>query len=94
MNIALFLDLWRDMLWMVLLLGGPVLVISLVIGVGVSIIQTLTQVQESTLTFVPKLLATMALLALLAPWMLERLINYTTGLFTRLVDVAQQVGGL
>ena len=62
------------------------LLFGLVAGLGVSIFQALTQINEITLTFIPKIVATGAALILFGPWMLARLITFTTTLFQSLPD--------
>ena len=61
--------------------GGPILIISLVVGLIISIFQATTQIQEQTLTFVPKLLAIILVLVLGGPWMLNKLVMLTNELF-------------
>jgi flagellar biosynthesis protein FliQ len=63
------LDVTRDSLWTLLVVSGPLMVVALVVGFGISLVQALTQIQEQTLTFVPKMLAMMAALLLLLPMM-------------------------
>ena len=61
--------------------GGPILIISLVVGLIISIFQATTQIQEQTLTFVPKLIAIILVLDLGGPWMLNKLVMLTNELF-------------
>ena len=61
--------------------GGPILIISLVVGLIISIFQATTQIQEQTLTFVPKLIAIILVLVLGRPWMLNKLVMLTNELF-------------
>ena len=61
--------------------GGPTLIISLVVGLIISIFQATTQIQEQTLTFVPKLIAIILVLVLGGPWMLNKLVMLTNELF-------------
>ena len=61
--------------------GGPILIISLVVGLIISIFQATTQIQEQTLTFVPKLIAIILVLVLGGPWMLNKLVILTNELF-------------
>lgn len=63
------LDITRDALWTLLLVSGPLMVVALVVGLVISLVQALTQIQEQTLTFVPKMFAMMAGLLLLLPLM-------------------------
>jgi flagellar biosynthesis protein FliQ len=65
-------------------LAAPILVVSLAIGLGVSILQSVTQIQEVTLTFVPKLVGVGLVVVLAGHWMLRELIAFTTSLFTQL----------
>lgn len=62
-------------------LAMPILVVSLAIGVGISMIQSVTQVQEVTLTFVPKLIGVGLVVLLGGNWMLNEMIHFTRGLF-------------
>ncbi len=75
------IDIVRDALALAAWLAGPALVLSLIIGISVSLIQTVTQVQEATLTFVPKLVGGAVLLLVMGGWMLERLTSYVTELW-------------
>lgn len=81
MNPAELVKLGREALVMVLLLGGPVLITSLVVGTVVALLQAVTQVHEQTLTFLPKLLVVGLVLAASAGWMLEITVGYTTRTF-------------
>lgn len=65
-----------------LAIGLPLLVIGLVVGVVISIIQAVTQIQEQTLSFVPKLVAVAAILLIGGPWMVDVLTQYTRELWT------------
>jgi flagellar biosynthetic protein FliQ len=75
------LELGRGALGMTLILAGPVLLFGLAAGLAVAVFQALTQIHEMTLTFIPKIGATILALAIFGPWMLQKMINYTTALF-------------
>ncbi|WP_080146589.1 flagellar biosynthesis protein FliQ [Marinilactibacillus piezotolerans] len=75
------LDVLQDAFLVLLRVGAPVLVIALVIGLVVSILQATTQIQEQTLSFVPKLFAILLTLVLLGNFMLNTLISFTERLF-------------
>jgi flagellar biosynthetic protein FliQ len=77
----LVVDIGRRALEMTLLLSSPMLVASLVVGLIISIFQAATQINEVTLTFVPKILVVFLALVLFLPWMLRLMIGYTTNLF-------------
>lgn len=81
-NTVLYLA--KEALMTALMVGGPVLGVSLLVGLLVSIFQAMTQIQEQTLTFIPKILAIVAVLLFLGPWMLKVFTAYTINLFTDL----------
>jgi len=70
----------------VLLVGGPILGTALLVGLLVSIFQAMTQIQEQTLTFIPKVIAVVAVLLVMGPWMLSVLTVYTTNLLKQLAS--------
>lgn len=78
------ISLGRDAIWTTVLLAAPLLISALVVGLVVSIIQAVTQINESTLTFIPKMLTIVVVMIILAPWMTQMLTSYTTELFTSL----------
>lgn len=65
----------------IILIAGPMLVAAMVIGIIVSILQAITQINEATLTFIPKMAAIIIVLLVMAPWMLETLQTYTKEIF-------------
>ncbi len=89
MNEADIVDIARESIMVMLKVGGPLLIVGLIIGVTISLIQTVTQIQEATLAFVPKLLVMSVGLLLLLPYMLTSLTTYTEGLFARIVSFGQ-----
>ena len=90
MNEAEMAGALRETLWVLIKLGGPLLVAALVVGLIVSLFQAVTQINEATLVFVPKLLAMCATLALLGPFMVSTLDTYTHVLLDRLIAVGGQ----
>lgn len=62
-------------------IGGPILVVSLAIGLGISLIQSVTSIQEVTLTFVPKLVGIAVVIIVGGNWMLQQMLAFTRGLF-------------
>ena len=68
----------------VMYVAGPALVVGLVVGLLIGFFQTITQIQEFTLTFVPKMLAVFTCLFLLMPWMTEKLVTFTTNLINQI----------
>ncbi len=85
----LALSLARDSGFVILVLAGPILGAGLVTGLLVSVFQAVTQIQESTLTFIPKLVVMLAVVALFGNWMLSYLLTYTVMLFTNLNGYAR-----
>ena len=74
-------DYIRSTLLLALTVSAPMLIIGLVVGVLVSLVQAVTQIQEQTLTFVPKIVAMFAAAIMLMPWMGMRLMEYATAMF-------------
>jgi len=72
------MSLTSDMLWTAALIAAPLIGISTLVGLTISILQAVTQIQESSLSFVPKLIAAVATLLLLGGWMLSTLSRYAT----------------
>ena len=70
-------EIFLNLFMTILITAGPVLLVSLLVGLVISFLQAVTQIQEMTLTFVPKILALMAGLYLFSNWMLERLLGFT-----------------
>ena len=70
------MNIGREAIEMTLLLSGPLLLAALVIGLIISIFQAATQINEPTLSFVPKILATVGVLTIVGPWMLTTLVEY------------------
>ncbi len=84
MNEAVVLGLAKESLTVALLIGAPILGASLIIGVVVSIFQAVTQVNEMTLTFVPKLLGVFVAVLVFGPWMMQTLLGFSAGLFANM----------
>jgi flagellar biosynthetic protein FliQ len=83
------IDVARNAFWVSLQIGGPLLGASLAVGMIISIFQAVTQINEATLSFVPKILVTAAGLALLGPWMATTLIGYFANTFNMLPQLAR-----
>lgn len=81
MNVDTVLDISRTTLVLIIKCSAPILLVSLVVGLLISIFQTITSIQEQTLTFVPKLLVTFLVLLLAGSWMLTELSDFMIGLF-------------
>ncbi|KON68499.1 flagellar biosynthesis protein FliQ [Peribacillus butanolivorans] len=84
MSAEFVVDVAEKGIYMVLIIAGPLMLIALVVGLLVSIFQATTQIQEQTLAFVPKIVAVLLALILLAPWMLSHLLSYANEIFGNL----------
>ena len=84
MNETWVIDLARHSLQTMLLVGGPLLAVALIVGLVVSIFQALTQINEATLTFIPKILAMAGAIMVMGPWMLRVLVTFTQNLYENL----------
>lgn len=82
MDVGQSIDLLRETLLLTLVISGPVLIAGLGIGLLVSILQAVTQVQEQTLTFVPKIIAMVVVLIVAAPWMGARILDFSIRMFS------------
>lgn len=82
MTIDNVVDIARSTLWVIVKVSAPMLGISLIVGLIISIFQTITSINEQTLTFLPKLLAIFAVLVLAGSWILNNLVSYTMELFS------------
>jgi flagellar biosynthesis protein FliQ len=74
------IDLGREALWTMLLIGSPVLVAGLAIGLVIGLFQALTQIQEQTLAVVPKIVVMVLVLMISLPWLVSRMMQYTSDL--------------
>lgn len=80
----------REALWLMLVIGGPVLLLTLAVGLIVSLLQAVTQISEPTLVFVPKVIVVVGTLAILGPYMQSHLNDFTRGMMDRIVAVGGQ----
>ena len=74
--------LGQEAMMLVLMIGGPMLIVALVVGLAVSIFQAVTQVHEMTLTFIPKIVAVGLTILLILPWMMQQVVDFTYRLFS------------
>ena len=81
MDSSLFLTVFQKAIMLIMVIGAPILLSAIVVGLAISIIQSVTQIQEQTLTFVPKIFAALLVLVFAAPWMVDTFITTTTELF-------------
>lgn len=86
---SLVLQIARQALLLVVLISGIPIVLSMMAGVIVSVFQAATQIQEQTLTFVPKMIMVFGSLAIGGYWMIAQLVRYTEGLFNLIPDISR-----
>lgn len=84
MRSDLALQLLADLLWNALLISAPLMAVTLLVGLLVSVVQVVTQIQESSLTFIPKLIAAIVVLVVCGPWMLKRLVAFSANLIANI----------
>jgi flagellar biosynthesis protein FliQ len=85
-NAADVMDVTREALMVTLKVGAPVMIIALVVGLAISLLQALTQIQEATLAFVPKIIIIFVALMLLMPFMLSQLVGFTREIAARIAS--------
>jgi len=89
MSLGTVVSLMRGGVFEILLLAAPILLVALIVGLIVAIFQATTSIQEQTLTFVPKIMAILGMLALLGSWMFAQLREYTINLFALIPQMAR-----
>jgi flagellar biosynthetic protein FliQ len=91
MNELLIAQIGREALRTALLVAGPALLVSLVVGLMVSVFQVVTSLQDQTIAFVPKVIMVMLVVALSFPWMLQVMVQFTARMFTEFNGVVRQL---
>jgi len=86
MDVTTTIDLTRQAMVICLTIGAPVLIVGMLAGLLIGFLQALTQVQDQTVSFVPKLLAMAIALAFTLPWIMQKLVSYSTELFSTIPD--------
>ena len=90
MNQDTVVNLATSAMTLALEVAGPMLLVGLVIGLAVSLFQAVTQIQEQSLSFIPKIVGLAVLIVILGPWMLGQLVSYATNLY---LNIPNLVGG-
>jgi flagellar biosynthetic protein FliQ len=83
------LDFLNEMLWASLIVAAPVLLAMLVVGLLVSVVQVTTQIQEVTLSYVPKILVSAFILIAIGPWMMGRVTTFAVSLYQQIPELAR-----
>ena len=89
MNIEQAIEILRSLVGMSLLLIGPILIAAVLVGVTVSLFQSVTSIQEQTLSFVPKVIAVGMVIVFTAPWMLRQMMQFAINYFSHLPDMVR-----
>jgi flagellar biosynthetic protein FliQ len=87
MNATDVLEISRDAIWVMLKISAPLMIVALVVGLAISLVQALTQIQEQTLTFVPKILLLFVVFVLTIPFMSTTLVEFTRELMAKAVGI-------
>jgi flagellar biosynthetic protein FliQ len=87
MDSAMVVDLAREALWMTMLISSPLLGVGLVVGLVVGIFQAATSINEQTLSFIPKVICVGITMSLAGSWMINTMVDYTKGIFTRIPNL-------
>jgi flagellar biosynthetic protein FliQ len=90
MNQDTIVNLATQAMTLALKVAGPMLLVGLAIGLVVSLFQAVTQIQEQSLSFIPKIVGVAVLIVILGPWMLDQMVNYAQNLW---MSIPQLVGG-
>jgi flagellar biosynthetic protein FliQ len=89
MNPEFAAEMLKTLIYQAVSLAAPILLTALVIGLAISLFQSVTSIQEQTLTFVPKALGIVGLLIILMPWMLRSLMEFTTAVIQKMPQMVQ-----
>ena len=89
MNPEFATELLKNLMFQAVTLAAPILMTAMVVGLSISLFQSVTSIQEQTLTFVPKALAIVGLLVVTMPWMLRTLVEYATAVIQKMPQMAQ-----
>lgn len=84
MDSQIAVDLGREALMTAVIIGAPILLVGIVVALVVGLLQALTQIQDQTLSFVPKIVAMIAALAVCLPWLVQRMVEYSESLITNI----------
>jgi flagellar biosynthesis protein FliQ len=89
MNVEMAIDLIRQLITISLVIIGPIVLVTVTVGVAVSLFQAVTSIQEQTLSFVPKLAAVAGLLIVSAPWMVRQMMQFAESCFARIPEMVR-----
>ena len=84
MNSEIMTDLSREAMMTAIIIGAPILLVGVAIGVVIGLLQAMTQVQDQTVSFVPKIVAMIAVIGLCLPWLIQRMLEYSHDLIANI----------
>lgn len=87
MEAAEIIDICREAIYVLIMIAAPLMVVALLVGLVIALFQALTQIQEATLTFVPKILAMLVTLSLMLPFMFDTLVSFNNKLHEKIVQI-------
>jgi flagellar biosynthesis protein FliQ len=87
MDAQVAVDLGRQAVLMALLISAPVLIVGTLVGLVIGLLQALTQVQDQTVSFVPKIMAMALIVSLCLPWLIQQMVEYSTSLYKNVPQV-------
>ncbi|MCC5854638.1 MAG: flagellar biosynthesis protein FliQ [Idiomarina sp.] len=87
MSPEVFLDVFRDALFMIVLMVSAIIVPSLIVGLAVAVFQAATSINEQTLSFLPRLLVTIMTIGIGGHWFVQQLMDFTIGMYMRIPEV-------
>jgi flagellar biosynthetic protein FliQ len=87
MEAADIINVTREAIWVLIIIAAPLMITGLVVGLAISLVQALTQIQETTLTFVPKVFAMLMVIMMGLPFMLQKLQEFGAELFERIGSI-------
>lgn len=90
MDVQDVIDLSREAMLTALLVGAPILLMGAAVGLVIGLIQALTQIQDQTISFVPKIVAMMVVLGFCLPWLIQKMVEYSEDVF---LNIPQMVAG-
>jgi flagellar biosynthetic protein FliQ len=91
MNELIIVDIAREALRTAIYVAGPALIVSMIVGLSISVFQVVTSLQDQTVAFVPKVLAVMLVVVISFPWMMRLMMQFTTKMFTDFNVVVRQL---
>lgn len=89
MSDAFVLDIGKQAILTALSVSAPILIVSMLVGLLISIFQAVTQIQEQTLTFVPKMIAIILILLILGPWMMKVIVQFTQNMLSNITYITK-----